>query len=216
MMPGVAAQPLRRHSSGGGGGISNEWSLDFLNEVYTKNGSPVSLADIIDKPERVGANGLEILDNDADGSVSIIGDLLADLITAAWTVVIEFEKVAIDTLAELLLVADIDLNHSIAVDVYTSMQGYDSGFIIRTVDNDGEYRSGVHKVAFTRTDNLVGISTDGGAADADTTPNTTLNPMAAAAFGGYPAPDESYDACYIRTMRLIPPVSAGGLPALSG
>ncbi|WP_301004810.1 hypothetical protein, partial [Mesorhizobium sp.] len=102
-----------------------DWSLDFINEVYTLNGAPVALADIIAKPERVGANGLEILDNDTDGSVSIIGALLTDLITAAWTVVIEFEKVAIGTLAELLFVGGDD-HHSIYLDVYTSMQAGDT------------------------------------------------------------------------------------------
>lgn len=215
MMTGVAAQPLRRQFSGGGGGIDNSWSLDFLNEVYMLNGSPVLLTDVIDKPERVGTSGLEILDNDADGSVLHLGALLTDVITANWTVVIEFEKAVSGGFSELLYVGDADVNHSIFVDLYTSMQGGDSGFVIRTIQNAGEYRSGVHKVAFTRTNALVGISTDGSAADVDTTLNDTLNPMAVAAFGGLPSPDGSYDACYIRKFELIPPVAASALPTLS-
>ncbi|RWG54852.1 MAG: hypothetical protein EOQ64_18895 [Mesorhizobium sp.] len=214
MMPGVAAQPLRRSSSGGGG-IANAWNLDFLDEVYTLNGSPVLLADIVDKPERVGANGLEILDNDVNGSVSAIGALLTDLIAADWTAVVGFEKAASGGFSELLYVGDIDLNHSIFVDLYTSMQGGDSGFVIRPISNAGDYRSGVHKVAFTRTNAIAAISTDGGSAVADTTLNDTLNPMAIAAFGGLPSPDGSYDACYIRTFQLMAPVSTGALPSLS-
>ncbi|MER8923433.1 hypothetical protein [Mesorhizobium sp. M0802] len=189
--------------------------LDFLAETYTRLGETVMLADIIDKPERVGASGLEILDNDVNGSVSIVGDLLADLITADWTVVIEFEKVAIDTLAELLFLGDVDVNHTIGFDVYNSMQGYDSGFVVRQIENVGEYRSGVHKAAFTRTNAKVSISTDGSAVDTNTTPNTTLNPMVVAAFGGFPFPDESYDACFIRKFYLLPPQDDANLPGLS-
>ncbi len=214
MMPGVAAQPLRRVS--GSGGISNGWSLDFINEVYTKNGSPVTLADIIDKPERVGVNGLEILGNDPDGSVLMTGELLADVITAGWTTIIGFEKVAPAGLSELLFVGDVDLSDTIYIDVYTALYAADTGFVSRSINNsDAEYRSGVHKVAFTRTNALVGLSIDGSDAIADTTPNTTLNPMVVAGFGGLPSPGGSYDACYIRTFELIPPVGAGALPALS-
>jgi hypothetical protein len=214
MMPGVAAQPLGRVS--GSGGIGNSWSLDFINEVYTRNGTPITLADIIDKPERVGVNGLEILDNDPDGSVPHIGALLADVTAAGWTAIIEFEKVAPTGISELLFVGDADLSDTIYVDVYTALYAADTGFVSRSINNnDADYRSGVHKVAFTRTNALVGVSTDGSDAATDTTPNTTLNPMVVSAFGGLPSPGGSYDAAYIRTFELIPPVGADALPTLS-
>ncbi|WP_217577312.1 hypothetical protein [Mesorhizobium sp. GbtcB19] len=216
MIPGVAAQPLGRRTSDSGPAITNSWSLNFLTGTYLKNGSPVALSDICDKPERVGVNGLEILDNDTDGSVLMLGDLLADMVVAGWTVIVEFEKVTIGTLAELVFVCDEDvINHSIYLDVYTSMQAGDIGFSIRNASNDGEFRSGVHKAAFTRTNLLLAVSTDGSDASIDGSANTTLNPMVVATWGGLPSPRESYDAVYIRTFDLIPPVGAGGLPALT-
>lgn len=208
MMPGVAAQPLGRHSSGGGG-ITNSWSFNFLDEVYTKNASPVVLADQIDKPERVGASGLEILDNDVDGVVSAIGDFLTDWLALDWKARFVYEEVADVATTYLLWMAEPVDFHSVAIrrlSAFASnvMRAEDAGLISRTVTNSGPFTAGVHTVEVTRTNGLISIRTDGGTTDTDLTPNATLNALMTASFGGDPT-DQSYNGCFIRSIELSPP-----------
>jgi hypothetical protein len=88
-MYGVVAQ---QRSSIGAGDADILGLIDFINESYTVNGSTVTLASIVDKPERLTVDGLEITDEAADGPVEIIGDLLTELQSYDWTVVIEYEE----------------------------------------------------------------------------------------------------------------------------
>lgn len=213
MMPGVAAQPLGRSS--GGGGIGNSWSLDFLNEVYTKNGVLVLLADIVDKPGRVGASGLEILDNDINGGVFAIGDFLTDLITMNWTIVIEWQQLAGVDYTELFYIWESGSHHHLAIDNtgVGTIDAYDSGPIVREIFNPGSYLTGNHKSALTRTDDNLSVSTDGSAVATDVSAQS-LNPMEIATFGG-PEDGSSYKGLFVRKVRLIPPASTASLPTLS-
>lgn len=219
MMPGVAAQPLRRRSSGGG--ITNSWSLDFINEVYTNNGSTVLLADIVDKPERVGANGLEIVaDPDPDGYVLTAGDLLTDVVRLDWTVVIEWEELSSTSYSEILVLQDLANGfHSVwlenAMGAGTpNLNVAEDAEIGRDLVDETLYGAGVHKLAFTRTPSLIAISVDGGAAIVNTTPETSGNPIDTAGFGGFPGYG-TVNGFYVRTFRLIPPVASSMLPALT-
>lgn len=214
MMPGVAAQPLGRSSSGGGGGIDNSWSLDFLNEVYTKNGSTVVLADIIDKPERVGASGLEVLDHNASGSIFAAGDLFTDLIALAWTIVIEWEELVDTDRTVLLYMEDFDGDElDIERDTGNGMWAYGFGTGFRSVSDSGnEYGPGVHKVAVTYTGTQIAMSIDGLDTLVDTTPNV-MNPMATAVLGGFGA--TSKNPLYYRKVTLSAPVANSLLPSLT-
>ncbi|WP_027037870.1 hypothetical protein [Mesorhizobium ciceri] len=213
MMPGVAAQPL------GGRSVFSPTVLadaDYIGGVYELAGSPLAASDIIDKPGRIGASGLEILDNDVDGIVSAIGDYLALLLTLNWTVVIEWEELTSSGYTELLLLEEFGNNHSMGIDRVGSaglpMQGYESGVQGREVNNTDTYGPGVHKVAFTSTVSGISMSTDGGAVSSDSSPRD-IDPLVAASFGG-PA-DGSYNGTFIRRVTLYAPLDDIWLPSLS-
>ncbi|WP_192246034.1 hypothetical protein [Mesorhizobium silamurunense] len=200
----------------------HDWSLDFLSEVYTKDGSSVVLADVIDKPSRVGASGLEILDNDVDGVVSAIGDLLTDFLLVDWTVVIEWQELTTDGATYLLYLFQApggDGNYIVVErsTAFTSLRvdAHESGSIVtRDVQINTSHGPGVHKIAVTRTNDRLSISCDGSAVDTETASGATLNPMVTASFGGDPA-DQSYNGTYIRSVRLMAPVADASLPGLS-
>ncbi|MER9698717.1 hypothetical protein [Mesorhizobium sp. M0146] len=197
------------------------WSLDFLNEVYEVDGSPVLLADIIDKPERVGASGLEIPLDDADGVVSAIGDCLADLLTMNWTVVIEWEEVTTDGATYLLYLADVDDNHTIVIERSTAFTGlrvdtHEANYNTRNVEINTSHGPGVHNIAVTRTDALISMSCDGSDVVTQVVAPISMNPMATASFGGDPT--EGYGSnnnTFIRKFYLLPPRDDADLPALT-
>ncbi|RWD60680.1 MAG: hypothetical protein EOS36_20195 [Mesorhizobium sp.] len=201
--------------------LTGEWSLDFLNEVYTRNGSTVLLADIIDKPGRVGANGLEIVaDPDPDGYVLAAGDLLTELVGLDWTVVIEWEELSSASYSEILVLQDLANGfHSVWVENAMgagtpNLNVAEDAEIGRDLVDETLYGAGVHKLAFTRTPSLIAISVDGGAAIVNTTPETSGNPIDTAGFGGFPGYG-TVNGFYVRTFRLIPPVASSLLPSLS-
>lgn len=114
-------------------------ALKFLTEAYTVHGSTVTAADVIDKPDRVGASGLEIPLEDVDGVVSAIGDSLTDLLTMNWTVVIEWEELTTDGATYLLYLADVDNNHSIVIERSTAFTG------LRVDTHEGASTSGTSR-----------------------------------------------------------------------
>ncbi|MES0071945.1 hypothetical protein [Mesorhizobium sp. M0058] len=191
------------------------WSLDFLNEVYTKDAGTVAIADIVDKPARVGASGLEILDNDVAGGVLAIGDLLIDLITVDWTIVIEWEELSGVDYTELIYIWESGNHHHFAIDNTGSgtIDAYDTGSTIREIFDTGAYLTGVHKVALTRTDSLLSVSTDGNAVVTDASAQS-LDPQEIASFGG-PNDGSSYKGFFIRSITLMAPVAYAALPGLS-
>lgn len=197
-----------------------DWSLDFLGEVYTNNGSPVTLADIIDKPARVGASGLEILDNDVDGVVSAIGDLLTDFLTMDWTVVIEWDELTSDDSTYLLYLFEAPGgdNHWMVIERSNAFTGlrvdaHEGSNITRHVEINTSHGPGVHKIAVTRTNGFLSVSCDGSAVDT-VVATPLMNPMATASFGGDPT-DQSYNGTFIRTVALMAPVADAALPGLS-
>jgi hypothetical protein len=196
-----------------------DWSLDYLSEIYTNNGSPVAIADIIDKPSRVGASGLEILDNDVDGVVDSLGDYLAAYQTMNWTTTIEWEELTTDGATYLLYLVDAGLSQSLVIERSTAFTGlrvdaHESSFVIRNVEIDTSHGPGVHKIAVTRTNDRLSFSCDGSSVVNDTMANTTMNPMATASFGGDPN-DQSYNGTFIRKVTLTAPVDDAVLPTLS-
>jgi hypothetical protein len=217
MMPGVAAQPLP-HQPTGGGGITNTWSLNFLTETCTLNGSPVTLSTIIDKPERVGASGLEVLSHNASGSVLPIGDLFTDLagvVSLGGTVFIEWEELVDTDRTVLLYMEDFEASDKFDIerDLGDGMWAYGQGTDFRSVnDSDNAYEPGIHKVAVTYTDTFIAMSIDGRAALVDTTANV-MNPMVAIYLGGFEA--TSKNALYYRKITLTAPVASSLLPSLS-
>jgi hypothetical protein len=196
------------------------WSLNFLTTTYTKNASSVTLSDIIDKPARVGASGLEILDNDVDGVVAAIGDLLTDFLLMDWTVVIEWEELTTDGVTYLLYLFEAPggSNHWLVIERSTAftllrVDAHEGSNITRHVEINTPHGPGVHKIAVTRTNGFLSVSCDGSAVDT-VVASPLMNPMATASFGGDPT-DQSYNGTFIRTVTLTAPVADAALPALS-
>ena len=190
-------------------------SIDFINEVYTIDGVGYAASDIIDKPGRVGASGLEILDDDADGVVEAIGDLQAAILTAHWTIVIEYE--VLDPSAGFSTVLSMkDDESSQTFEVYSSdsdLEAYDNnGDDIREVAVTISSSAGIRRVAITRTTSELSIAGDGGAADTVTLPSVFI--ATSASFGGFVGGD-SFEGCFIRTLDIMAPVDAAELPGLS-
>ncbi|MER9356175.1 hypothetical protein NKI61_23230 [Mesorhizobium sp. M0514] len=196
-------------------------ALDFLAETYTVHGSTAAAVDVIDKPERVGASGLEIPLEEADGVVSAIGDCLADLLTMYWTVVIEWEELTTDGATYLLYLADVDDNHTIVIERSTAFTGlrvdtHEASNNTRNVEINTSHGPGVHKIAVTRTDAFISMSCDGSDVVTQVVAPISMNPMATASFGGDPT--EGYGSnnnTFIRKFYLLPPRDDAYLPGLS-
>jgi hypothetical protein len=194
------------------------WSLDFMSEVYTNNGTPVAIATIIDKPARVGASGLEILDHDPDGAVQALGDLFDDLALLNWTIVIEWQELTTSGRTHLLGMFEDTNNDELLIERTNveDVQAYGWGSAFRGVLNSGtgdQYGTGFHKTAVTYTDTKISISTDGSAVETDTTANT-MNPMQVAYFGGR-GEAASVNPTFLLTVTLTEPVTDAELPGLS-
>ncbi|TGQ95428.1 hypothetical protein EN851_07880 [Mesorhizobium sp. M8A.F.Ca.ET.208.01.1.1] len=220
MMPGIAAQPLVRRFGGGIDPADILADLDFLAETYAIHGASAVAADFIDKPGRVGASGLEILDNDVDGVVSAIGELLTDFLTMDWTIVIEWQELTTDGATYLLYMFEAPGgdNHWLVIERSTAFTGlrvdaHEGSNITRHVEINTSHGPGVHKIAVTRTNGFLSISCDGSAVDT-VVATPIMNPMATASFGGDPT-DQSYNGTFIRKVKLMTPQADALLPALS-
>jgi hypothetical protein len=197
-------------------------ALDFVNGRYWTGGSvEAAAADVINHPDLVTANGLELrfADESTAGDVvtDIIGDALAILLMLDWTLVIEYERLD-DTSQPLLLEMDDDPPSGHTLMIYTG-----SGFLTaadatpsdfgRIISADDQSPAGIHRVAVTRTDSHLAISVDGSAAKS---PDETLSGLAVerAALGGEPG-DFLFDECNIRSLTVYPAQIDSALPELS-
>ncbi|TPN45315.1 hypothetical protein FJ976_24075 [Mesorhizobium sp. B1-1-9] len=192
-------------------------ALNFLTEVYSRLGVSLTAADVIDKPDRVGARGLAIPFDDVDGIVSAIGDFLADLLTMNWTVIIEWEELTTDSATYLLYLAGVDDDPSLVIERSTAFTGLrvdakESSFNIRYVEINTSHGPGVHKIAFTRTDDFISMSCDGSDVVTQVVAPIGMGPMATATFGG---DDQSYNDTFIRKVFLLAPADDADLAGLS-
>lgn len=211
MIPAIAAQMM----NGSGGG--REAFVDFVNGVYSINGATVTAADVIDNPSRVGVDGLFINSNEEDGTVGIIGGLLTRLLELNWTLVLEVEMLDADFAARLLGMRNGDdffqINRRDSGDSL-AMLVQDVAFSFReNLDTTG-YGIGIHKIAVTMTPTLLATSVDGNGAVSDTNPMAVTS-LVDAAFGDYFGETFATNDFYVRSLNIIDPVEAAGLPALS-
>lgn len=203
----------------GPGDEVSTWVIDFMNEVYTQDGDAVAVATVIDMPEMVGASGLEILDDAMPGVVAILGDLLADILTIEWTLVIEWEEVLSSFTTYPILIDETDNFQQCAVyNDFPDIVAGDSCLIIREATVSGSFGPGVHKAAFTRTADFASLSVNGGGVQTNTTDVNVpaqLNPTYTQAGFGGSVGDFSFNGCFIRRLDLMPPVADAALPGLS-
>lgn len=194
-------------------------TIDFVNGTYEIDGTSYAASDIVDKTERIGASGLEILDDDADGTVDTLGDLLALLVTANWTAVIEYDEATTT-----YLTVPLSLSGSTSSDTAgvfrqaegatptLSMKAYATSNTSREAVVPQTFGVGTHKIAMTLTSDLLAVSVDGSAAVMDAA-SQTLD-LDQASLGGDPG-GGSYNGTTIRSIMIYTPASASSLPSLS-
>jgi hypothetical protein len=213
MMLGTLAQ--RR----GGSVVASLASIDFVNGAYSVAGVPVTAADIIDQPGLVDpGNGLMIPDQDS--AVAMIGDLLALVLTANWTIVVEWEHYDNTGNVYPLVVSGAGDDNSIVLRRYAFSYAMDAqdfaGPNFREATDGEQVLEGVHRVAITRTDAKLAFSIDGRAVVSDTSSSFSLSPTGAV-LGDYGGGGIMQDfAMAIRSLRVLAPQADGALPGLSG
>lgn len=190
-------------------------SIDFLGETYVVDGVTVTAADIVDHPELITANGLELIE---DGDVvNILGDLLALLLTANWTIVLEWNH--LDATGEVypLVITGAGEDNTVQIrrlsgSHYLFVEDF-GGAGYRGVADAFAFGDGVHKIALTRTNAKLVFSADGRPLATGDIDNFALSPTAAA-FGGYPGWTIS-PTMYIRSLQILDPADDADLPGLS-
>lgn len=192
--------------------------IDFVNHTYTIDGVSYTAADIVDKPARVGVDGLEILDEDLDGVVLIIGPLLAALIPVHWTLVLEYFEDPIEYFIVPLIIQDEFGDKFIFIDRVdeTSFEVFESSAGARSVVALADLSiPGIHRLAITRTQAHLAMSVDGGAVVSTDDAADDLESMLAA-FGGFATGGVySYGGCFIRSLSITAVVDDSELPGLS-
>lgn len=192
---------------------------DFVHGIYMVGGVDVSLASMIDSPGLVSASGLYIQWDTNPGSVLPLGDFLAALLTANYTMVIEFELIGLIGGSEqiyALTLADSGTPQLRVSDdkfstlIYDDVAGRTAGFVDVIADPSPR----TVKIAFTTTTAGLSVSVDGEAVDTDNTAGSPMTPTQAV------IGSDTFDGWanmigYIHAIFLYPPKADGELPALS-
>lgn len=218
MMASVGAQMLNAAVDIGGGEVPDGalFHIDFENNYYWNGTNFVAASAVIDIPEQITANGLEIEDVEAN----ILGDFLTILIAMDWTIVVEYDHT---------FDAGSTLPWSITDDFgvyYIEIIRQQPGGTLRKMlaDENGvsEYREvidtdshelGIHKIALTRTDAKLVISVDGDPIVSDTSA-MDIPAMTKSCFGGFPGFGTN-QWCTIKRMTAYAAQDDTNLPALS-
>lgn len=227
MIPGVIASQASDAAAASSDDVK---LLDFVNEVYRYNGQIYSAAEVVDQPGRINDNtddvGLSIREESTGAErVQLFNPFAAALLAGTWTVVIEFEAIALPSGTanyRYFLLNMEGLNSE--MDIYTSSMFptvYDEHFIaaISRLIDTGSAIAGdtVHKIAVTRTSTLLAFSIDGGAVVQNATTQAALD-VDHAYIGGVSLPIALPDGAYgyIRSFQIYTtPKTAAELPALS-
>ena len=204
-------------------------NLDFVNGVYSAGGSSQNIADLLgddaepastfDQADIVPGNGLKGSVNGGTSLPSLIGPLLADYLgTAGSTILIEFfvddsqnsGQFAIDAFNS--PVWDTDVAAGLSIQNGNFFYDIQFGVPGDPTDTDIQataYSSGVHKLAMTVAPNEMSFSIDGATVSTvvPTTP-PTWGSLTKAYF-------TSFDAAYIRSVKIYDPAAASDLHFLS-
>ncbi|TPN44858.1 hypothetical protein [Mesorhizobium sp. B1-1-7] len=189
--------------------------INFLTGSYVVNDVTVTAADVIDRPELVTANGLEIVDEASP--VAIIGDMLDILLTADWTIVIEWDHFDDNGNIYPLVLSGPGSDNSIVLRRYAfsfamDLQDY-SGSNFREATDGEVVGDGIHRVALTRTDAKLAFSIDGRAVVSDTSISFGISPTSAAI--GDASGILGDIAITIRSLTVLAPQDDSLLPSLS-
>ncbi len=213
----------------GGGSPTALVDLDFVNNVYTVNGSPVALAAIIDLTARRSASGVSFLAGQPP--VQFLGDILTLLLTGSWTYVCEY-LAASDTTgnsAELDVLSIADNPTAFNSSIILTIQGGGSNIFTAFDEDNGvgdtrswfadtEGNSGVNKSAWTVTNTHSAGDMNGDAVNGNSTDNTPINinsfsPALANAQIGEAI--NVLAGSFIRHVWIYAPLADSELPALT-
>lgn len=188
MLYGVETQNWTPLAGPPGGPLAPVISLDFVNHIYTNNGSPMTAADVVSNTSRISGSGLSVI---SGSHVNLLNETLALLLTLSWSVIITFSPVSgvaiISTRAFLLTVGDLSLNAQLAM--YTLGEGggfYQTVYVeinsatttLRNADSfnvSNAQTSFVSKLGYTRTDTHSGTTVGGATMDSECVDNTVVH-----------------------------------------
>lgn len=203
---------------GGGGGGPGPFNFDFVGHSYSVNSTTVTASAIVDTPGAIDSTGLVMADS--ANVIGIIGDALTYLLTANWTMVIEWDHFLSTNSVKPFVMADGSNDNAVQVQRQNSLGSYFmnlsdfAGVNFRqATDSSAAIGDGQHKIALTRTNGKIVFSVDGRSVVSDTSISFGISPTAAA-FGGYPG-DTVFDAITIKSCVVTAPVSDASLPGLS-
>lgn len=217
---GITASQLLTviNGGGGGGGLNALASIDFVNGVYTIDGASVAVGDIIDNPGAIDPSGLLV--PEFGTPIEMLGDLLALMLTANWTIVFEFEIFSLTGQIWMLSLCEFPVDGTRDMIQFWKMG---PGNILQVFDDTGPGATrevnlaaatiGIHKVAIAREDNRLSASLDGGAVVTDTN-NEPITSLTNATFGGFTGIGNDRDF-YVRSMAVYDLQDDSVLPDLS-
>lgn len=218
MIPGIVAAS-GSGASGGGSSYPDALAVaDFLLGEYFVNGNQVTAADIIDRPDLIDANGLN-LDWDVAGAfATVLGDFLAALALPELTIVTETTE---DGSGNMDVVNVFSTTTTSVLQIFTNgsmgnasedtVPGLGGG---RFAQASAPARPALRRIAITRTAGTLSISVNGGAVVADATPNTAAT-YNAARLGASESDTFPTLNGHIRRIIIYPVQSDAALPALS-
>ena len=227
MIHGIVASQLLGAGGVGGGGDSDgppDYTgalavMDFINGIYQVAEVDVAIADIIDRPDLIGVDGLSPPDPEGFsgvGQVEILGDFLAVLLAVDWTIELEWEEIWEDNSSNPLAVTNasddlVGVTQESAAGSTVNMGAYDAnGIDFRLIYVNRSFVVGMRKIAMTRTDAKIAFSSEGSATQTDTT--------------GAPLDQSGLDSanffwdtgdCRIRRLVVWPAQLDAALPAMS-
>lgn len=211
MSNGIIASMLLL-AQGGGGPVGNQTLfLDFVNEEYEVNGTPTAIGDIIDAPGQVSpGDGLEI---PLFGTpIEILNDALDTLLTANWTMVLEFEITTLSNTVYLFSMMglgsaalDFDDDNRVQIGVESATDRiYATDFLSDTPARNIDYgvvTVAVHKLAIARSDERIVMSVNGQAVQDDSETEIPMVFLTNATFGNY-SDDVNAREAFIRSLTL--------------
>lgn len=216
----VGTSVRRPPGTPGGSGLSSLGRFDFVNDLYTWQGTPLTAADVTDQTAWITADGLEIPGSSGTSAELIYAPAQTFLAGCQWTMVLEVEILNTGFSPSTYLFTETNAGEAFFIQVsfaaeweLTASDGSNNPFAL---DFTHSVSTGIHRFAVTQTDDRCSLSVDGFAVETDTE-GVTLPvpgfPMVNFYFGGYST--GTGRAVNIRSVTIYETVDDSSLPSLS-
>lgn len=224
----------------GGSTLPTAYAIaDFVNGIYSYNGSSVALSAVItdEIPSVVTASGLHLIAGHA--AIPFVGNFQTALYTFNWTLLLELDIDAADNEHVLINVGSETPTFGYTNEVWSinwfdweiedknndypgTPPGTGSPVSRYTDDTTHGLTNAVHKLGLTRTDSLLSLSVDGAAVSTLNTPTFSINPPtggstdAKACTGAYRLAGNTVpNSFYLRKFQIFNPVTNSDLVSLT-